>query len=75
MTDLDIGTDDVLGWGVAAVVALPLVVVGLGEIQERLRQRRSSWSSVVAVIRIWLVPLLVLLTLAREVLGLDSDHI
>lgn len=75
MTDLDLGTDDVLGWGVAVVIALPLVVVGLGEIQERLRQRRSQWSSVVAVIRIWLVPLLVLLTLTREVLGLDSDHI
>lgn len=50
--------DSTILWAVALMVVLPAVVIGAGEIEERLRQRDSSFRAVLSVLRWTTIPLL-----------------
>ena len=44
------------GWAAVLVVLVPLVVIGIGEVEERLRQRDSALRRPVTITRTWVVP-------------------
>lgn len=66
------GSDDVV-WATILIVGVPLVVVLFGEIAERLRQRDSPYTSVVALVRTWVLPLGIAFLAVRALLALDAD--
>lgn len=53
----DLFRDPGTGWAALLVVVLPLVIIGVGEVEERLRQRDSEFRRAVAIVRTWVVPL------------------
>jgi small-conductance mechanosensitive channel/CRP-like cAMP-binding protein len=55
MTSLLTSTDII--WVAILVILLPVLIVGAGEVQERLRQRGSSLEKPVATFRNWVLPL------------------
>lgn len=57
--------DPVVGWAAALVVVLPLLIIGIGEAEERLRQRESSLQHPVGIIRTWVLPLFAAWALIR----------
>ena len=44
-------------WAAFLIVFLPILIIGAGEIQERLRQRGSLLEKPVATVRNWVLPL------------------
>jgi small-conductance mechanosensitive channel len=52
--------DDAAVWAIVLVVILPILIIGAGEVQERLRQRGSGFETTVATLRNWVLPLLTL---------------
>lgn len=61
-------------WAALVIVVLPLLIIGAGEFEERLRQRDSRFQTTVSTIRVWVVPLLTLWVLARALLDVDEDN-
>lgn len=53
------------GWAAVLVLVLPLVIIGAGELEERLRQRDSPLRRSVTIVRTWVVPLFALWALAQ----------
>ena len=43
-------------WAIAFVVLLPVLIIGAGELQERLRQRGSLFEKPIRTLRIWFLP-------------------
>jgi small-conductance mechanosensitive channel/CRP-like cAMP-binding protein len=62
-------------WAALVIVVLPLLIIGSGELEERLRQRDSRFQPTVSTIRVWVVPLLTLWILARVLLDVAADNI
>ncbi len=53
----DLFRDPNAGWAALLVIVLPLAIIGIGEIEERLRQRDSPLQRPVSIMRIWVAPL------------------
>lgn len=60
-------------WSAAVIVVVPLVVVGAGELEERLRQADSPLLAPVRTMRTWVVPFFALWALLVPVLATDGD--
>lgn len=67
--------DSTAGWAALLIVILPLVIIGAGELEERLRQRDSALQRPVGILRTWVVPLLVVWALAQVVFDLDGSNL
>lgn len=52
-------------WAGLVIVAVPALIIGVGELEERLRQRDSPYRPAVALLRVWVVPLLAVWILSR----------
>ena len=52
----------------------PVLVIGVGELEERLRQRDSVFTGIVATIRRWAIPLFTVWALARGLLDLEPSR-
>ena len=57
--------DPTAGWAAILVVVLPLLIIGIGELEERLRQRDSSLQRPVGIVRTWVLPLFAVWALDR----------
>ncbi len=71
----DLFPDSNAAWAALIIIVLPLLIVGAGELEERLRQRDSKFQPTVSTVRVWVVPLLTLWTLARVLLAMGEDNI
>jgi len=67
--------DPATGWSALMIVLLPLVIIGAGEVEERLRQRDSGLRRPVGILRTWVLPLFVAWYVARAVFGLPDDNL
>lgn len=61
-------------WAVVLIVVVPVLVVGVGELEERLRQRDSVFTGIVATVRRWAIPLFTVWALARGLLDLEPSR-
>ena len=59
-------------WAIAFIVVTPLVVIGSGELEGRLRYRDSPLVPVVSTLRLWVLPLVAMWLVAAAILGFDS---
>lgn len=57
------------------IVVLPALIIGSGELEERLRQRDSSFLRTMGIVRIWVVPLAAVWTLSRTLFDVDRENI
>lgn len=57
------------------IVVLPALIIGSGELEERLRQRDSSFLGTMGIVRIWVVPLAAIWTLSRTLFDVERDNI
>jgi small-conductance mechanosensitive channel len=71
----DLFPDSNAAWAALIIVVLPMLIIGAGELEERLRQRDSKFQPMVSTIRVWVVPLVTLWVLARTLLEVDDDNI
>ena len=67
--------DSSAAWAALIIVVLPLMIIGSGEMEERLRQRDSPYQPTIATLRIWVVPLLTIWVLARALLDTADDSL
>jgi small-conductance mechanosensitive channel/CRP-like cAMP-binding protein len=67
--------DSSAAWAALIIVVLPLLIIGAGELEERLRQRDSKLQPTVSIIRVWVVPLITLWVLARALFDIAKDNI
>ena len=63
------------GWAALIIVLLPLLIIGAGELVERMRQRDSPFQPAVSTLRVWVVPLLTVWVLARALLDVSADNV
>ena len=68
ITDFDV----TMVWAVVFIVVTPLVVIGSGELEGRLRYRDSALTPVVSTLRLWVLPLVATWLVAGAILGFDS---
>jgi small-conductance mechanosensitive channel len=57
------------------IVLLPALIIGVGELEERLRQRDSSLRPSVVIVRVWVVPLAAAWLLVSTLFEVDSDRL
>lgn len=68
--------DDPLAvWAAVLVVVLPILIVAGGEVEERLRQRRSPLTQPVATLRTWVLGLATLWVLVVMVFGVSREKV
>lgn len=65
-------TDVTMIWAFAFIVVTPLVVIGSGELEGRLRYRDSPLVPVVSTLRLWVLPLTAVWLVTGAILGFDS---
>lgn len=58
-------------WAIAFIVITPIVVIGSGELEGRLRYRDSPLVPVVSTLRLWVLPLVAIWLLTGAILGFD----
>lgn len=61
-------------WAAVMIVVLPLVIIGMGELEERLRQRDSAHQRSVSIVRTWVLPLLAVWALAQVLFDPADDN-
>ena len=71
----DLFLDSSAAWAALIIVVLPLLIIGSGEVEERLRQRDSPYQPAIGTLRIWVVPLLTVWVLARALLDVADDNL
>jgi small-conductance mechanosensitive channel/CRP-like cAMP-binding protein len=64
--------DATLMWVVVFTVVTPLVVIGSGELEGRLRYRDSRFVPVVSTLRLWVLPLTATWLVTGAILGFES---
>ena len=69
----DLVADPAAVWALILVVILPIVIIGAAELEERLRQRDSSLTNVVSILRSWTIPFFAAWAITRGLFGLDGD--
>ena len=67
-------TDSNAAWAAVIIVLLPLLIIGTGEFEERLRQRDSEFRDAVSTLRVWVVPLVTIWVLSRALFDLPTDN-
>ena len=70
----DIFRDPNAGWAAVLVVLLPVLIIGIGEVEERLRQRDSALQRPIAIVRTWVVPLFAVWALTRVLFDTGDDN-
>ncbi len=73
MTSLLTGGETI--WAGVLIVLLPVLIIGAGEVQERLRQRGSLLEKPVATVRNWVLPLAALWILVVLIFNAADDNI
>ena len=68
LTDVDM----TMIWAIVFIVVTPLVVIGSGELEGRLRYRDSPLVPVIATLRLWVLPLVATWLVAGAIFGFDS---
>ncbi len=68
-------SDSSAAWAALLIIALPMVIIGIGEVTERLRQRESDYLAALSTLRTWVVPLFALWILLRTLFDLDRGHL
>ena len=71
----DLFPDANAAWAALIILVLPLLIIGAGEFEERLRQRDSPYQPAITTARVWVVPLLTVWVLARVLLDVASDNL
>lgn len=66
--------DDAATWAAVLVIVLPLVIIGSGELEERLRQRDSPLQRPVATVRTWVLPLFAVWSLVQVLFDTDNSN-
>lgn len=61
-------------WAVVVIVLVPMAIVALAELDERLRQRDSVFRRAVGTARAWVLPLFALWAVVVPVLGTDTSE-
>ncbi len=59
-------------WAALFIIVAPLVIIGAGELEERLAYRDSPFVPTVSILRTWVLPLLAILVVSGGFLGFDS---
>jgi small-conductance mechanosensitive channel/CRP-like cAMP-binding protein len=59
-------------WAIVFIVITPLVVIGSGELEGRLRYRDSPFVPVLSTLRLWVLPLVAIWLVTAAILGFDS---
>ncbi len=67
--------DSSAAWAALVIVVLPLLIIGAGELVERMRQRDSPFQPAVSTVRVWVVPLLTVWMVARALFDVATDNI
>ncbi len=67
--------DQATVWAIVIVLVLPISLIGIGEIEERLRQRDSPFTRVASILRVWTIPLFAVLALLRGMLDLADSRL
>lgn len=67
-------TDPIVVATAILVIAHPLLIIGTGELAERLRQRDSPLRGAVEILRTWSLPLLAIWVVGRVLFGLASER-
>lgn len=67
--------DSDAAWAALIIVAIPLLIITAGELEERLRQRDSPYQSAITTLRLWVVPLSTVWVLARVLLDVAGTNI
>lgn len=67
-------TESAAAWAIALTVLLPLLILGFGELGERLRQSGSPFESTVSLVRSWVLPLFAVWILITAVLEADRNQ-
>jgi small-conductance mechanosensitive channel/CRP-like cAMP-binding protein len=62
-------------WAALLIVTLPLVIIGTGEFEERLRQRDSPFKDAVSTVRVWVVPLATVWVLGSILFEVSADNV
>ena len=57
------------------ILVLPAIIIGVGELEERLRQRESSFGPSVATVRVWVVPLGAVWLLLRALFDVERTNV
>lgn len=57
------------------IVVLPALIIGSGEIEERLRQRDSNFLAAMGIVRIWVVPLAAIWTLSHTLFDIERRNL
>lgn len=70
-----VGSDAVVTWAVVVIVLVPLLIVGFGELGERLRRRRSVFLEPVRLLRNWVIPSVTLWLLVVAVFEVASERL
>ena len=70
----DVFRDPAAGWAAALVIILPLLIIGIGEAEERLRQRDSALQRPVEIIRTWVLPLFAAWSLIRVLFDSSASN-
>ena len=70
----DVFRDPNAGWAALIVVVLPLLIIGVGELEERLRQHDSALQRPVSILRTWVMPLIAAWALARVLFDPGADN-
>ncbi|MDH3679569.1 MAG: mechanosensitive ion channel family protein [Acidimicrobiia bacterium] len=68
-------TDSNAAWAALIIVVVPLLIIGAGELEERLRQRDSRYQNSVAILRVWIVPLFTFWVLGRALFDIAEDNV
>ncbi len=71
----DLFPDSNSAWSALIIVALPLLIIAAGELEERLRQRDSKYQPAIGTIRVWVVPLLTVWILTRALLDVSASSL
>ncbi|MCH7789659.1 MAG: mechanosensitive ion channel [Acidobacteria bacterium] len=62
-------------WSIAVIIVIPLLIVVITELDERLRQRESRMRPAVTLLRVWGLPFMALWALLVPMFSLDSDDL
>lgn len=71
----DLFPDSSAAWAALVIIVLPLLIIGSGEVEERLRQSDSPYQPAIGTLRVWVVPLLTVWVLARALLDVADDNL
>jgi small-conductance mechanosensitive channel len=59
-------------WAALLIIALPIVIIGAGELEERLRYRDSRFLPAVSILRTWILPLFAAWAVLAALLGTNA---